>query len=396
MKILHIFSLYPDKLLPNFLKRSKIGLDFAAHNLQESIMKGYEENNADFHVINAPLMGSFPPYSSMLKIPSYKSEDGIIDSVSYYNVSLIKRFSKQYSVKSKILDWCKANKGEKCVVVLYNFSCASVAIDIKYRFPNVRVCLLVTDLVEYMSSKNDALTVLNKKLTSLIPHKDYSECIDGYILLAKDMRERLPVGNKPYLHMEGIYNKPSEEVTSEKDTHKVILYTGNINKRYGIENLLKAFSLIKDKDYRLWIRGNGECEEIVKEFRNNDSRIVYFEQMSRNDLLELEKKATVLVNPVPPSQTFTRYFFPSKTLEYMASETPTLMFQLSCFPQGYSNYLYFFEDESVEGMSKRIVEICSKPSDELVAFGKKAAQFISSEKTPKAQTRRMLDFYNSL
>lgn len=34
--------------------------------------------------------------------------------------------------------------------------------------------------------------------------------------------------------------------------------------------------------------------------------------MERVELLKLESKATVMVNPTPPSLEFTRFFFPSK------------------------------------------------------------------------------------
>lgn len=110
----------------------------------------------------------------------------------------------------------------------------------------------------------------------------------------------------------------------------------------------------------------------------------------------MQKKATLMVNPVHSSEEFSRYFFPSKTLEYLASGTPTLMSRLSCMPSEYNNYLFYFEDESIEGMAKKIQEICEKPQFELDEFGSKAADFIVKHKTPKPQMRKAIEFFKQL
>ena len=159
----------------------------------------------------------------------------------------------------------------------------------------------------------------------------------------------------------------------------------------GIKYLLEAFSMIPNTDYRLWIRGNGTCLNDVKEAAEKDSRIQYIEHLSKDELLKLQRRATVLINPVFPSQTFTRYFFPSKTMEYMASGTPTIMYKLDCLPKEYYPYLYFFEDESIEGIRDKILEICSKSQFELDTFGKAASEFIIKEKNELKQSKKVVD-----
>ena len=113
--------------------------------------------------------------------------------------------------------------------------------------------------------------------------------------------------------------------------------------------------------------------------------------MNKKELLKLQREATVLVNPVSPSQEFTNYFFPSKTMEYLSSGTPTLMFQLSCLPKEYQNHLYFFDNESIEKIKDKLVEICEKPKDELSTFGKLAADFIFREKNAKIQVKKLIN-----
>ena len=79
-------------------------------------------------------------------------------------------------------------------------------------------------------------------------------------------------------------------------------------------------------------------------------------------------------------------------MEYLASGTPTLMSKLPCLPKEYEPYIYFFDDESVEGMKNKIIEICEKSQEELNEFGEKAAKFIHTQKNEIAQTKRIIEF----
>ena len=62
-------------------------------------------------------------------------------------------------------------------------------------------------------------------------------------------------------------------------------------------------------------------------------RIEFLGMLPRTDVLELQSKATILVNPRQPVGDFTKYSFPSKTIEYMASGTPLLMYKLPGIPE---------------------------------------------------------------
>ena len=117
--------------------------------------------------------------------------------------------------------------------------------------------------------------------------------------------------------------------------------------------------------------------------------------MGRKELLELERKATVMVNTTP-SQDFTRYFFPSKNMEYLASGTPTIMFRLGCMPKEYDEYLYYVDGNDADALREKIIEVCEKSQEELNAFGDRARQFIIEKKNPFVQCKRILDFINTL
>ncbi|MBO4641770.1 MAG: glycosyltransferase family 4 protein [Bacteroidaceae bacterium] len=395
MNVLFISQYYPQSIAKKCQDISKIGLNWAAHNLSKAIIRGFEVCQQDFHVINVAPMSSFPAFAKSPRVPG--CEDDNVQSLPYINVAYYKRKDTYRKVVNALFSWCRKTEGKK-IIFFYNFNYLNAIIPIKEAFPDVKAVLLVTDLPEYRVRENKFLSQINELIS---PEKKAREgerfnYVDGYVLLASKMRERLPMEGKPWLLMEGIYNDEAALDKCSKDPHKVLMYTGNLGARYGIRVLLDAFRLIEDSDYRLWVRGNGELTSLVKERAQQDSRILYLEQMSREELMKREQGATLLVNPVLSSQEFTQFFFPSKTLEYMASGTPTLVAKLSCIPSEYYEHLFFFEEESAEGLAAEICRICEMPEQERNDLGQKASAFILNKKSPKEQISRVIEFFDSL
>lgn len=397
MNIIFESHFYPEVLEAEFKNKSKVTLDYAAHNFSKAIFEGLKENKQDVYFVNLPNIGSFPTLYKRAWVKGGHFNEGI--SLGFCNISYLKRYSIKRRLFKAVKKSIAANKqDEKTTLLLYNFRCLSFVDQLKKEYPSLKVCMIVTDLPEYMVRPRNMLFGLGRKIipdgkdSSMI---DVSQ-VDGFILLAPQMAERIRVGNKPWVQVEGIYEAGTEIGDVEKEKGKVILYTGNLSKRYGIINLLDAFEGITDKDYKLWLRGSGDCQEEIIKRSKRDSRITLLPPLTREELLKLQKQSTVLVNPVGASEAFTNYFFPSKTLEYLASGTPVVMYHLNCLPKEYDKHIYYIEEDSVEGIRKKLIEICNKPICELKLFGKEATQFIYDNKTPKPQMKKVIDFINSL
>jgi len=208
------------------------------------------------------------------------------------------------------------------------------------------------------------------------------------------MKEKIQIGNAPWTQVEGIYCNDVQIGQIEREHNKTILYTGSLSRRYGIMDLVDAFSRIEDDSYRLWICGGGDALEEIKQRQLKDDRIQYLGLLSKTEVRTLQKRATLLINPRHSTDEYTKYSFPSKTMEYMASATPTLMAHLASIPQEYEQHLFFFDDESVEGIKNKIVEVCEMPQAELEAFGKAAAEFIMTEKNEKKQAAKVVELIN--
>ena len=153
-----------------------------------------------------------------------------------------------------------------------------------------------------------------------IKSKDYYKHIDSFVLMTEFMKYEYEINEDNYVVVEGLYNTQRNfNMFIDKESHKTILYSGIIAKQFGIIHLLDAFSVIKNSDYRLWICGDGDGKDEVLRRVNEDSRIKYFGQIKREEVLKLQRRATVLVNPRFSNEEFTLFSFPSKTMEYMAS-----------------------------------------------------------------------------
>ena len=166
------------------------------------------------------------------------------------------------------------------------------------------------------------------------------ECVDGYVLLTAPMRDMLPVGDKPCLIREGIVSDQKEAEPCVPQAVKYVVYTGKMDAKFGIPQLLDGFCGIRDETYRLVLCGSGDCDGIVRQAAAADRRIQFLGQVSPAEALSWQKRAAVLVNPRPNREEYTKYSFPSKNIEYLLSGRPVAAYMLDGMPEIYSKFIY--------------------------------------------------------
>ena len=76
----------------------------------------------------------------------------------------------------------------------------------------------------------------------------------------------------------------------------------------------------------------------------------------------------------------------------MASGTPLLTTKLPGIPKEYYKYIYFFDEENVEGMARTIKEVINKEIDDLNLKGRLAQHFVLKEKNNIVQANRIIKF----
>ncbi len=406
MRVSFLTGFFPSYRYNEIISHSRGVIQYAADALQNSILQGLIGVYPDITVINLPYLGGYP---QLYNKPIYSGSKGshllsngqshIINDIGFCNIKGIKHLSRYYQVRHALHRWCEQNNGEQKVVLIYAVTSPFIkaCADMKKKFQDLKIVLIVPDLPEYMGGTNSGYMKYIRQVNQKILNKGY-QVVDGYVLLSEYMREKLPVNDKPWSVMEGIYN-PLEEVENDigdVNYGKFILYTGTLAKRYGILNLVNAFCETHNTEFKLLICGAGDAETEINKSAKRDKRIVYLGQLPRKNILTLQKNATILVNPRTPEGEFTKYSFPSKTMEYFGSGTPCLIYKLPGIPTEYYEYCYALEDVSNESLSRKLEMLMEKPEEELKAMGSSAKDFITKFKNPSSQVIKIKEIIDQL
>lgn len=280
-----------------------------------------------------------------------------------------------------ILRWTKAHRDGIviCDIILGELSLALMA---ARKIKRVRTTAIVTDVPSIRAGeKRTGLCALPIRIKNGVI-KSY----DSYIFLTEQMNKLLNVRKKPYVIIEGFAdsNVLKEPNTIEKKyPQKVIMMAGLLENIFGVDALLEAFQQIHCPDAILKFYGKGSSVSAIEDAASKDKRIFYCGELTNNQIVEEEKKATLLVNPRPAEGEWTAYSFPSKNMEYMASGTPLVAYNLPCIPEPYK--CHFYEIDDLRQTLDRLLSIDRK---ELHRFGLEAQRWIVEEKSPGQQLKK--------
>lgn len=216
---------------------------------------------------------------------------------------------------------------------------------------------------------------------------------DRYLLLTEQMNQLVNLKGKPYIVMEGHVDTKMvhrDNKLEDKARKKVCLYAGTLRRIYGIENLVLGFIAANVPDSELHIYGNGDYEKRLEELSAQYPSVKYLGVAPNEKIVEEELRATLLINPRPTNEDYTKYSFPSKNMEYMSTGTPVLTTCLPGMPEEYKQYTYLIEDESEKGICEAIRTILSKSPAELHEKGIKGKEFVLSYKNNVKQAGKLL------
>lgn len=393
-----IGGIFPKETEQKILQNSKGSVQNAANVLQWNLIQGFDYHlQSNFFILNAPFIGSFPKRYKKLYIKPYvfSHKDGAKDyNIGFCNLTVFKRYSIRHNLKKQIKKWVK--EGNKKAVIAYAMTDSSVQ-SIAYAkklLPSIKTYLIVPDLPQYMNTAKRSSVFYNffKKIdwNSIRKKIKYVDC---FVLLTKQMATYLNIDN--YVVVEGIANNKFVSIEGSRKREKTIMYAGTLNYKYGIGDLLEAFKRISDKDYRLIICGSGEAEIEIRKEQQKDNRIEFMGLIPNIQVLTLLKEATVLVNPRKNTEEYTKYSFPSKIMEYMASGTPIIAYQLDGIPEEYAGYINYLEDDEIDTLAKTIIRICELPVERRKELGDKARKFVLEYKNAEVQTANILNFFKN-
>lgn len=402
MKFLFLGTLYDKKYENDYLNKSKIGLQGAANTFQWNLIDGIDAcvEEDDFTIYNTIPMGTYPKYYKELIIKSKEwshREKADDFEIGYINLPIIKQLSRYYNYKKAILKWIKSDNEPKAIILYSLYLPIIIALrQVKKRYPETKISIIVTDIDgEYgILPKNPISAVFVKKYGKNVI--DNIEFVDSFVLLTDAMKIPLKIKDKPYIVVEGIASEKCNVGNSGKHSYsrgnkKIILYTGTLLEEYGIRSLLEAFEKIDNVEYELWICGSGGIENEISSIVKRDNRIKFYGYVSKEKIIDLHQQATILINPRTNEGNYIKYSFPSKTMEYMISGKPVIMYKLYGIPDEYDDFLYYVKDNTVDSLKNTIIEICNKSNQELDVFGNKAKEFVLKEKNSSVQAKKIIE-----
>lgn len=402
MKILFVSGLYPIQKIEELRKLSHNELQSAPNVYQWAVLEGLLKNEVDVEVISFPFLPCFPMKYSRIYTPDSDIFIGDIKvgkMLSYNAFVLCKQYSIANKLRMYLKHWLDHNyeKEQDIWILSYTpYSCfAKPIIELKNEYPRIKYCAIIADLVDDATNSSFDLSI-PKRLQAIMEQKAVwasYEGIDKFVLLSKQMEEKIPYAKGKSIVVEGLVsNVDNESVNLKINDSKIVLYTGSLQDFTGVLDLVEAFRTTSDNTFKLVICGKGPLEHIIKSHSEEDSRIEYVGNIPREEAVLLQKQATILVNPRKPTNTLTRYSFPSKTMEYMASGTPMLGYKLEGIPEEYYEYMFIPKDLTRETLADSLNNILSLSPQELRAFGIKAKEFIREKKEASRQMHRLLQF----
>ncbi|MDI5836506.1 glycosyltransferase [Shewanella xiamenensis] len=399
MNIIFLGGLYTDTLIDYVKEQSSGPIQNAADVLQKNYIYGILtiRDEIQLDCVNLPFVGSYPTHFKNVSFtPVNKTEyiydTGRVHNIQFNNMKGIKNFARMINALFAVLRIAKDNR--KYSVVCYSMHLPFLLACYLTRLfkLNCKYYVIVPDLPEYMSERHGVSKVINKwinKISYFIVNRS-----NGAVFITEQMATRFSP-SLPYTVIEGITAPQSNTVSDGEDwwydgveKKKYFLYSGTLDRRYGIRDLIEAYIQAKIANFKLVICGDGNERNYVEAKMMDNKDIIYLGQIEHYKVKILQSNAALLINPRSNDALFTKFSFPSKVIEYMNSGVPTLMYNLDGFPYNYSKY--FFHIDSLNDFSSKLKEISEMDEIELCSMGNTAKKFINENSNPQKQVRKLI------
>lgn len=223
------------------------------------------------------------------------------------------------------------------------------------------------------------------------------EYCDHFIVLNKNAISSYTC-SQDYIVVEG--GIPTEQVVPvtppAKKEKKTIVYSGALSEYSGILRLIEAMSMVNDAEATLEIYGDGYLTARIRSQAEQLPNVRYMGKVSNREMLEIQRKAFLLVNPRPIGDTISKLTFPSKLFEYLLSGTPVLTTKLDGITDDYLEHLFYTEDDSPRGLAEKINEILNVEPDVLKEKSVGAQRFVTEHKTWEKQCQKIYTFLREI
>lgn len=393
MNILFISSACSENVFNNILQGLSDKSGIAIQKFHRLLLEGFASDKSN----SVQTLSTLPisPGIHEKRLWSLKSDTDKGVSFNYVpiiNFPLVKNLIVFFYSFFRFLFWTFPKKDEGKLIICDVLSLTiSTAAQFAFRIRKIAIIGLVTDV--------PGINVFNENILKRVFSKInrfFLTRYNGYILLTAQMNAVVNPLSKPFIIIEGMVDYNMREVDNrleKKFREKVLIYAGGLYERYGIKKLIQAFVKLEGVDLRLYLYGEGPMVPDLQNYMDSDDRIIYRGVAANVIVVADQIAATLLINPRPSTEEFSKFSFPSKNMEYMVSGTPLVTTRLPGMPEEYLPFVYLFEGESVQEMYLTLNQLVNKPKEELNSFGFNAKEFVLKEKNNNIQAEKIKSFF---
>lgn len=386
MEIIYLSPLSSTSLVERIHQKSGRDPGYAIQKFNRLMAQGLQANGASVIPLSAvPISTS---KSSRLFWGAKKEKaDGLeYHYIPFVNVKGIRQLCLFLYSFFYVLFWGIGKRKEKAIICDALSISICIGAQLATKLNGIRSVGILTDMPGMMvfgnGKKESIATKVNRWSLSLYTH---------YVFLTEAMNPVVNTKNRPYIIVEGLCDSSTTLAADcRKDSPRIVMYAGSLHEKYGLKLLVDSFLSLKPENAKLVIYGSGPYEKDLRSICESNDNVEYRGLQPTEKILAAERTATLLINPRPTVEEFTKYSFPSKNMEYMASGTPLLTTRLPGIPADYAPYVYYFDGETQEAFSEKMDEVLSLPDEELRAKGHQAQAFVLQNKNNIAQSERIL------
>lgn len=334
------------------LATSKRGVSTAPNQYQKGFLMGLSK---PVKIISTLSLGAFPSLNSRLtfKREFKQTEEGEIHYLPFLNFYYIRDWMFTRGVYRELKKIVSRQEHTTVYIYSLNLPFLNPMKRLKKEFGDrIHFCLIVPDLAGRYGLVRKGIKGF-KDRSEAAKKMQLANHADSFVFLTEAMKDLFDP--KPYTVIEGFLPDCQFDYSLQR-VPKTVLYTGSLNRAYGFGTLLEAFSRIPDVDAQLWICGAGDMEGAVKEAAKKDSRIQFKGFLPKSEIAALQTQCDVLVNPRTDEGEYTKYSFPSKTMEYLLSGSKVVMYRLAGIGEEYYQYIRIIEAPGPDAMAKVLQE----------------------------------------
>ena len=396
MDVLLLCGYFEPKYQQEISEKTKTWVENAANTFQQRLIAGLKKQDINLQVVSAPFIGPWPTAYEDKAFKGFKAGESTenIQYVPFNNIWGYRNISRTAVLKKSVKEFVRHTKAEKKAIIVYcpHTPFLEAAVYGKQLDKSIHIHMVVPDLPQYMNLSKKAHPVYDffkkidiHKMEKLIAH------VDSFMLLTEYMAEKLNVGKRPYIVVEGITDKQQAAPNKREKHGKKVAYAGKLVEAFGAKRLIEAFELIEDPQASLHICGGGELKPYVEEMCKKDSRIHYHGVVSAEKANEILQQADVLVNPRQNDDEYTKYSFPSKNIEYLMTGNAVIAYMLDGMPKEYAAFFNVPKSNQIESLAEAMHEAMNESPVERATKNKMIRDYIESHCGASSVAKRIVN-----